>query len=245
MVVYTPGVTGRTQGDQPNAGTWNQQAPPPQQGTYFITGDNMNNLPDQTAPRGASLLSRAPVEATQIDENMNIEQPLTHLFFIQTGTQGPSRCLHATHNTYCILCDQKPFLNSFVTHTHNTSYSPPKKRQDIDLIPCSLSIINSIQKTLTSLPLQVLFDSGSDNTFVHEHSLPPGATPRVIKKLSGQTLAGLLSTSREVELQQLLLPKFSRSARVDEQHAYAFAGKCDYDIIFGRDFLRNWHEARL
>jgi hypothetical protein len=73
---------------------------------------------------------------------------------------------------------------------------------------------------------------------MHEHAFPPGATPRVIPKRSGQTLAGLLKTSREVWLQELILPEFSCSCRIDEQRAFVFSGSCDYDIIFGRDFLR-------
>jgi hypothetical protein len=47
-----------------------------------------------------------------------------------------------------------------------------------------------------------------------------------------------LQTSCEVELQEIVLPKFSRSCRGDDQHAFVFAGKCDYNIIFGRNFLR-------
>jgi hypothetical protein len=54
-------------------------------------------------------------------------------------------------------------------------------------------------------------------------------TPRVIQKRSGQTLAGLLLTSREVTLQELVLPEFSRSCRVDEQHVFVFSGPCDYE----------------
>jgi hypothetical protein len=41
-----------------------------------------------------------------------------------------------------------------------------------------------------------------------------------------------------VDLQEIVLPKFSRSCGVDNQHAFVFAGKCNYYIIFGRNFLR-------
>jgi hypothetical protein len=34
-----------------------------------------------------------------------------------------------------------------------------------------------------------------------------------------------------------MLPEFSRSCRIDNQHAFVFAGQCNYDIIFGLDFL--------
>jgi hypothetical protein len=39
--------------------------------------------------------------------------------------------------------------------------------QDIDLLPCSFAIIKAIQ-CITSIPFWVLFDSGSDNTFIHQ-----------------------------------------------------------------------------
>jgi hypothetical protein len=69
--------------------------------------------------------------------------------------------------------------------------------------------------------------------------LAPGTTGRVIQKRSGQMLGGLLKTSREVALQELaIIPEFSHSCCIDEQHAFVFAGPCDYDIIFGRNFLR-------
>jgi hypothetical protein len=110
--------------------------------------------------------------------------------------------------------------------------------QDIDLLPCSLAIIKAIQCIPTSIPFQVSFDSGSDNTFIHQKALPPGATLRIINQRQGQTLAGLLHTSQEVNLQEILLPKFSCSCRVDNQHTFVFAGQCNYDIIFGRNLLR-------
>jgi hypothetical protein len=50
-------------------------------------------------------------------------------------------------------------------------------------------------------------------------------------------LGGLLQTSQEVNLQEIMLPKFSRSCHIDNQHAFVFAGQCNYDIIFGQDFL--------
>ncbi len=61
----------------------------------------------------------------------------------------------------------------------------------------------------------MLFDSGLDNTFGHQEMLPPGATARVIKHRQGQTLAGLLQTSHEVNLQEIVLPEFSCSCQVD------------------------------
>jgi hypothetical protein len=66
--------------------------------------------------------------------------------------------------------------------------------------------------------------------------------PRVIQKHQGQTLAGLLQTSREVNLQELVLLEFSHSCHVRNQHAFVLLGLYDYDIIFGQDFL---HKIRM
>jgi hypothetical protein len=88
-------------------------------------------------------------------------------------------------------------------------------------VRCSLAIVEYIQRTSstsTYIPFRVLFDSGSDNTCIHQDSLPSGATPKVINKRSGQTLAGLLSTSREVDLQKLYFPEFTHACRVNQQH---------------------------
>jgi hypothetical protein len=62
-------------------------------------------------------------------------------------------------------------------------------------------------------------------------------------------LAGLLSTSRELELHEPILPEFSHSCcmnqqefshscQVNQQHAFIVDGSCDYDIVFGQDFLQ-------
>jgi hypothetical protein len=81
-------------------------------------------------------------------------------------------------------------------------------------------------------------DSGSDNTFIHQEAILLGPSPCVINHHQGQTLAGLLQMSQEVDLQEIILPKFSQSCRSDSQHAFGFSGQCDYNIIFGHDFLQ-------
>jgi hypothetical protein len=88
------------------------------------------------------------------------------------------------------------------------------------------------------MPLRALFDGGSNTTFLHEGCLPPGATPKLTRGCSGQTLASLRHTNRLVELKELVLPEFSRSSCVGFQSAFVFKGQCNYDIIFGQDFLR-------
>jgi hypothetical protein len=102
-----------------------------------------------------------------------------------------------------------------------------------------LAIVKSIQKHHSLPPFQALFDSGSDTTFIHQQSLPPCANATIIAgKTGGQTLAGKLTTNRQVHLQEIILPEFSQSSRVDGIKAYVFNSTCNYDIIFKRNFLR-------
>jgi hypothetical protein len=81
-----------------------------------------------------------------------------------------------------------------------------------------------------NLPAPV--DSGSNTTLIHNRCIPPGATATVIACKTGQTLAGKLVRL----LQEIILPEFSCSSRVDYLDAYIFEGICNYDIIFGRAF---------
>jgi hypothetical protein len=84
----------------------------------------------------------------------------------------------------------------------------------------------------------MLFNSGSDNTFIHQDAIPLGALSCVINQRQGQMLAGIVQTSQEVDLQEILLPKFSQSCCIDSQHTFVFTGQCNYDIIFCCDFLQ-------
>jgi hypothetical protein len=58
----------------------------------------------------------------------------------------------------------------------------------------------------------MLFDPGSDLTFIHEKCIPHGATPVVSSITIGTTLAGTFTTSRVGTLNKILLPEFHRSA---------------------------------
>jgi hypothetical protein len=226
-----PGAAGRTQSDHRND-TWNQQQQNPN-----------NNAADRPSRGVLKLQNRAPFQAVKIDASIaptttsNLTTAaLCSSLLTQTGS-GRTYCLHMAQDQKCILCDLESLLHVYTQDSQINSNSSGTKTEE-DLLPCSLAIIHYIQKIHSTFPLRVLFDTGSDSTFMHEHALPPGATPRVIPKRSGQTLAGLLKTSREVWLQELILPEYSRSCRIDEQHAFVFSGSCDYDIIFGHDFLR-------
>ena len=52
------------------------------------------------------------------------------------------------------------------------------------------------------------------------------------------TIAGTYSSHASVMLYDLILPEFNRSAHILQQKCQVFNGLCTFDVIFGRDFLR-------
>jgi hypothetical protein len=105
---------------------------------------------------------------------------MTALFATQAGT-GPtnsSNCSNPSpHN--CLLSNCTPLLHAFFIN-QNQQQDAATTEQDIDLLPCSLAFVKTIQLTPATAPLHVLFDSGLDSTFIHQKALPLGATPHII-----------------------------------------------------------------
>jgi hypothetical protein len=92
-----------------------------------------------------------------------------------------------------------------------TNHSCNATQTGKDLTKCTHAVTNQYCVLWDREPLHT--------TFIHEECLPPGATPKVIAKRSGQTLAGILHTTRAIELQELVLPEFSHSSLVYSQQA--------------------------
>ena len=46
-----------------------------------------------------------------------------------------------------------------------------------------------------------------------------------------------MTTSEVIVMRELQLPEFNKNCTIDEQKALVFEKKCQYDIIFGSDFL--------
>ena len=112
------------------------------------------------------------------------------------------------------------------------------EQNNSDLIPFSIACIGRINNhTMTSKPLLVLFDSGSQTTWMSRKILPTGVTPRVVPKLKGVTLAGTFTSNTQVEVQQLSFPELYKQRTIDKHKVMLFASPCRYDIIVGRDLL--------
>jgi hypothetical protein len=139
-----------------STGTWNNE--------------KMNNSQNSQAyhsSRGTSQLRhRGPVQAVVQDACTalsTISQLTTPLFTVQIGN-GHTNCL-TPHN--CLLCNHEPLLHTFHS-TQNQQTEMTTMEQDINLLPCSLAIVKAKQWIPTSIPFWVLFDSRSDNTFIHQ-----------------------------------------------------------------------------
>jgi hypothetical protein len=125
------------------------------------------------------------------------------------------------HNQTVFYVTVKHTYPHSIHSSHNTKRHLPEPSnepgKDVDLLPCSLTIIDCIQRMSRPKPFEALFNGGSDTTFIHKGCLPPGAMPRLIKGRSGQSLASLLHTNQMVELEELILPEISHSSHVDFQ----------------------------
>ena len=108
-----------------------------------------------------------------------------------------------------------------------------------EVSPTGLMTAQRIQDQPSHRLLKVLFDTGSEKTFVHSRSLPAGATPTLLdKKTTGTTLAGTFEANRYVRFNDLVLPEFGKDTKIDGTAAYVFDTPCPYDVILGCDVLR-------
>lgn len=76
---------------------------------------------------------------------------------------------------------------------------------------------------------------------IHSRCLPPGTTTQLLPQgpRKFQTVAGTMTTQRMVWLDDISLPEFDKSKRIDGgRYALVFDAPCKYDMIVGRDLLQ-------
>jgi hypothetical protein len=85
----------------------------------------------------------------------------------------------------------------------------------------------------------VLFDSGSDQTFIKLIALPKGAVAKTVTALKVTTIQGIDKVFQQVILKDLTFPEFSPMQRIDKAIiAYVYDHKdSPYDVIIGLDVL--------
>ena len=57
--------------------------------------------------------------------------------------------------------------------------------------------------------------------------------------MTSQTLAGTFTSNQEVQLEQVMLPEFFKTRKLDHVNAKIFDTQCCYDMILGRDLLND------
>ena len=90
----------------------------------------------------------------------------------------------------------------------------------------------------TERPLLALLDTGSDTSWISRTSLPPKAPLVKVSAVSGQTLTGEFVSDEAVFCFNTKFPELSNSLSVTRFAARVFSGKCRYDIIIGRDLMK-------
>jgi hypothetical protein len=130
------------------------------------------------------------------------------------------------------------FASGEDNYENNPSVLSKPVTGNLKLRPIGMMTVGSIQKQKHSKPLRVLFDSGSDVTFINLASLPKGIHA---KRTSVQlrTVAGSAKVlSRAVTLENVCFPELSPTRRFDKEiTAIVSSHTGSYDVILGNDVL--------
>mmetsp|Transcript_1730 Transcript_1730/g.3805 ORF Transcript_1730/g.3805 Transcript_1730/m.3805 type:complete len:311 (+) Transcript_1730:1006-1938(+) len=120
--------------------------------------------------------------------------------------------------------------------TMESTHESMKKKK---LTPTSLIQWGMIGGKESGRPLRVLFDSGGENTMIHERCIPKGATVTVLQNVKPcTTVSGTFNANKIVEVRDGILPEFDRHRRILGKELTVFdSPTCPHDVILGRDFL--------
>ena len=106
------------------------------------------------------------------------------------------------------------------------------------LKPIGILKADTIQNIPSVRPFKVLFDTGSENTFINVRALPKDVIPSVEYSINIQTLTGMDKSDRSVLLKGISLPEFSPTKKIDIAiTAFIFNHESIYDMIVGNDVL--------
>ena len=114
--------------------------------------------------------------------------------------------------------------------------------------PTTLLVYGTIKNKESKQLFRVLMDSGATHTMMHEICLPPGANPSLISNGTKQinTIAGLMQTSRKLNLQDMVPPEFDKSRKIDGINAYVFNSDCHHgDALQKIGFIINFAESKI
>ncbi len=108
----------------------------------------------------------------------------------------------------------------------------------LKLLSCTIATCQTIGKCTPNKILKVLFDSGLTKTVIHCSALPKGfQCILTLPLLRFQTLGRKTTSNIVVQIEKLSFPEFNGNISIDSQTAYLFNQNCQYNIIFGANFL--------
>eukprot|EP00934_Nitzschia_sp_Nitz4_P006682 Nitzschia sp. Nitz4//scaffold155_size52807//35946//37208//NITZ4_006802-RA/size52807-snap-gene-0.39-mRNA-1//1//CDS//3329537387//6672//frame0 len=108
----------------------------------------------------------------------------------------------------------------------------PQQLSSLELKPIGLLLAKSMQGYELTKPLKVLFDSWSDKTFINRRVLPSGVNGKTVQTKTFSTLMGAQKMNQEVVLNDITLPEFSPTKRIDHPCKALIwdAPKSPYDV---------------
>ena len=97
------------------------------------------------------------------------------------------------------------------------------KGNKVEHIPITVLIAQHVQqKPLMNRPFLCLLDSGATGCWVSHTRLPPNIQVKKVAEITNQTLAGTFTSNQEIQLEQVMLPEFFKTRKVDYVQAKIF-----------------------
>ena len=84
-----------------------------------------------------------------------------------------------------------------------------------------------------------LLDSGATGWWISRKKLSPTIHTNKIPAVTNHTLASSFTADESIILKNVLLPEFHRTRRLDTLQAKIFDQTCRYDMILGRDLMKD------
>mmetsp|Transcript_26605 Transcript_26605/g.37724 ORF Transcript_26605/g.37724 Transcript_26605/m.37724 type:complete len:335 (-) Transcript_26605:774-1778(-) len=109
-------------------------------------------------------------------------------------------------NTYASIADEIHDKGMYEAEIKNSSDYPLNQ---LNLRPVGVLLAKSIQNCNSNRPLHVLFDTGSDKSFIARTALPKNAAGKTVPALNINTINGVNKINQQVTLRNITLPEFS------------------------------------
>ena len=186
---------------------------------------------------------KSPTQRSPLTQNCRQLPSLTHL----TESELEGLCASILTETFPEVCVTDAVIPDPREHTEleptalqwrdptRSTFSPSTQ-----LVPISLATVQQFSGVSAPTPLVVLFDSGSQLSFLKRSKVPKECEIATI----AQPVRGLTGTSHlteEVTLTGITLPEFSASKRIDSSLRCLLLDEhqedSTYDMILGLDFL--------